>query len=153
MTAPHSALSQIQDGPARAVLYLRVSTKEQARRDGNAEGYSLPTQREAGLARAEALGATVIEEYLDKDTGTAMAKRPAMQKLLRRVEEKQDVDYVIVHKLDRWARNTREDLVATSRLKSLVLSLSRARKRSTARRRDACCTPCWPRSTSTTLAT
>ncbi len=100
------------NGPKRAVLYLRVSTKEQARRDGNAEGYSLPTQREAGQAKAEALGATVIEEYLDKDTGTALAKRPAMQRLLRRVEQDEDVDYVIVHKLDRWARNTREDLIA-----------------------------------------
>ena len=28
-----------------AVLYLRVSTKKQAARHGNDEGYSLPTQR------------------------------------------------------------------------------------------------------------
>ena len=28
-----------------AVGYLRVSTKQQAVRDGNPEGYSLPTQR------------------------------------------------------------------------------------------------------------
>ena len=34
-------------GLKRAVIYIRVSTKMQAQRDGNAEGYSLPTQRTA----------------------------------------------------------------------------------------------------------
>ncbi len=37
-------------------------------------------------------------------------RRPAMKALLKRVAEQRDVDYVIVFKLDRWARNTREDL-------------------------------------------
>jgi DNA invertase Pin-like site-specific DNA recombinase len=96
----------------QAVIYIRVSTKQQAARDGNPEGYSLPTQREACLKRAESLGAVVVEEYIDKDTGTAVSKRAAMQKLLLRVETQQDIDLVIVHKLDRWARNTREDLVS-----------------------------------------
>ncbi len=95
----------------RAVVYLRVSTKEQARRDGNPEGYSLPTQRQTCQAKAEALGAVVVEEYLDKDTGTRTDKRPAMQALLHRVRTERDVDYVILFKLDRWARNAREDLV------------------------------------------
>ena len=96
--------------PGRALLYLRVSTKDQARRDGSAEGYSLPTQRKTGQAKAEALGALVIEEYLDKDSGTRTDQRPAMKALLERVVTKKDVDYVIVFKLDRWARNAREDL-------------------------------------------
>jgi len=95
----------------RAVTYLRVSTKEQARRDGNPEGYSLPTQRDTAKAKAESLGAVVVEEYLDKDTGTRTDKRPAMQALLARIGSQADVDYVIVFKLDRWARNAREDLV------------------------------------------
>lgn len=33
----------------RAVLYLRVSTTRQARSGGEAEGYSIPAQREACL--------------------------------------------------------------------------------------------------------
>jgi len=57
------------------------------------------------------LFADIVEEYLDKDTGTRTDKRPAMQALLERVRTKRDVDYVIVFKLDRWARNAREDLV------------------------------------------
>jgi hypothetical protein len=30
-----------------ALVYVRVSTKEQAERDGDPEGYSIPAQREA----------------------------------------------------------------------------------------------------------
>jgi site-specific DNA recombinase len=96
----------------RAVIYIRVSTKQQAVRADSGEGYSLPTQRDACLSKAEALGASVVEEYVDKDTGTAVDKRPAMRRLLERIETETDIDFVIVHKLDRWARNTREDLVA-----------------------------------------
>jgi site-specific DNA recombinase len=95
----------------RAVVYIRVSTKDQARRDGNPEGYSLPTQRRDCEARAASLGAVVVDEYIDKDTGTRTDKRPRMMALLERVHTQRDIDYVIVFKLDRWARNAREDLV------------------------------------------
>ncbi len=95
---------------ARAALYLRVSTKDQARRDGSAEGYSLPTQRKTGEAKAESLGAVIVEEFVDKDSGTRTDQRPAMKALLERVVTQKDLDYVIVFKLDRWARNAREDL-------------------------------------------
>jgi hypothetical protein len=36
-----------------AVLYLRVSTKEQAQRGGEAEGFSIPAQRTACSRKAE----------------------------------------------------------------------------------------------------
>jgi site-specific DNA recombinase len=97
--------------PDRAVVYLRVSTKAQAVRDGNPEGYSLPTQRADAMAKAASLGAVVVEQYIDKDTGTRTDMRPAMQALLKRVRIEHDIDYVIIYKLDRWARNAREDLV------------------------------------------
>ena len=41
----------------RAILYLRVSTKEQAAKGGEAEGYSIPAQREACHRKAPDLGA------------------------------------------------------------------------------------------------
>jgi DNA invertase Pin-like site-specific DNA recombinase len=71
----------------------------------------LPTQRQVGQDKAKSLNAVVVDEYIDKDTGTRTDKRPAMQALLELVRTKRDVDYVIVFKLDRWARNAREDLV------------------------------------------
>jgi site-specific DNA recombinase len=48
-----------------AVIYLRVSTSEQARRGGQVEGFSLPIQRERTRAKAsEELSAVVVEEFL-----------------------------------------------------------------------------------------
>lgn len=94
----------------RAVSYLRVSTKAQAIRDGNPEGYSLPTQRAEVQRKADSLGAVIVEEYIDKDTGTSTAKRHRMQALLERVRTQRDVDYVIIFKVNRFARNAREHL-------------------------------------------
>ena len=109
---PAQGLPETGSGLKRAAIYIRVSTKQQAMRDGNSEGYSLPTQREACVAEARRRLAAVVDEYVDTDTGTAIDKRPAIQQLLRRVEDQADLDYVIVFKLDRWSRNTREDLVS-----------------------------------------
>lgn len=102
----------------RAVIYIRVSTKQQAVRDGNPEGYSLPTQREACTKKAESLGATVVAEYIDKDSATSADKRPDFQRLVERVITDQDVDYVIVFKLDRFARNRRDDAVISMQLEA-----------------------------------
>src|SRR5947209_8433883 len=88
---------------ATAAIYLRVSTKDQALRHGDPEGYSLPTQRTDARRMAESLNAEVIEEFIDKDTGTSTDKRPAMQRLLEWLKSGNHVDYVIVFKLDRWA--------------------------------------------------
>lgn len=92
-------------------------------RAGDPEGYSLPTQREACLKRARELDADVVDEYLDKDTGTLVDKRPAMQKLLARVAEHRDIDYVIVHKLDRLARNRLDDASMTVTLEAAGATL------------------------------
>jgi site-specific DNA recombinase len=102
----------------RAIVYMRVSTKAQADRDGNAEGYSLPTQRTACRLRAEQLGAVVVDEYIDKDTGTRVDKRPAMLALIERVKQERDVDFVIVHQLSRFARNRLDDARITEDLEA-----------------------------------
>jgi site-specific DNA recombinase len=107
----------------RAVIYIRVSTKQQAVRDGNPEGYSLPTQRDACRKKAESLGAVVVDEYIDKDSATSADKRPGFQRLVDRVVEKRDVDYVIVFKLDRFARNRLDDALISMRLETAGASL------------------------------
>jgi site-specific DNA recombinase len=98
--------------PKRAVLYLRVSTEEQADTDYNVEGYSLPAQREACLRLADQLGAIVVNdgEYVDRGESAKSAKRPELQRMLKRLQEQGDVDYVIVHKVDRLARNRKDDV-------------------------------------------
>ncbi len=71
-TGTSPAEAGTESAPKRAVVYIRVSTKQQAMRDGNPEGYSLPTQRQACMDRARQLSAVVVDEYIDKDTGTAV---------------------------------------------------------------------------------
>jgi site-specific DNA recombinase len=93
----------------RAVIYLRVSTSAQADKDYGTEGYSIPAQREACKRAAEGLGAQVVEEYLDRGESARSADRPALLAMLERIKDR-DIDYVIVHKVDRLARNRADDI-------------------------------------------
>ena len=96
--------------PKRAISYIRVSTKGQAARGDAAEGFSIPAQREANKNKAAALGAFVVKEFIDRGESARNAKRPELQKMLAYITEHNDIDYVIVHKLDRLARNRADDV-------------------------------------------
>ena len=102
----------------RAVIYLRVSTTKQADKDIDPEGYSLPAQREACLRKAEELGADVIDEYIDRGESAKTADRPRFQLMLARIKEERDVDLVILDKVNRFARNRRDDANVLFELKS-----------------------------------
>ncbi len=92
-----------------AVLYLRVSTARQASKGGTDEGYSIPAQRQACTRKASELGAVVVDEFLDAGESARSADRPALQDMLDRLA-RGGVDYVIVHKVDRLARNRADDV-------------------------------------------
>ncbi len=94
---------------AKAVIYLRVSSSQQADTDYDVEGFSLPAQREACTRKAEALGATVVEEFMDRGESATTAKRAGLQAMLVRLQDG-DIDHVIVHKVDRLARNRADDI-------------------------------------------
>lgn len=98
--------------PKFAVSYLRVSTRGQAERGGGAdEGFSIPAQREANKKKALSIGAIVGKEFVDRGASAKSADRPELQKMLEYVKENADrVDYVIVHKVDRLARNRGDDI-------------------------------------------
>jgi site-specific DNA recombinase len=98
------------DAQAPAVIYLRVSTKEQAEKGGEAEGYSIPAQREACRRKAASLKAAVIEEFPERGESAKTADRPELQRMLEFITE-HSVKYVIVHKVDRLARNRADDVV------------------------------------------
>ncbi len=104
------------DGCA-AVIYLRVSTKEQAEKGGEQEGYSIPAQREACRRKAEALHAEILEEFIDAGESAKSADRPDLQRLIEFVD-KNKVDYVIVHKIDRLARNRNDDVMINIQLQA-----------------------------------
>jgi recombinase len=52
----------------------------------------------------------VVKEFVDRGESARSANRPEPQKMLRYLKDAGDVDYVIVHKLDRLARNRANDV-------------------------------------------
>ena len=108
-TDPFAAMAA-QLTPKRAVSYIRVSTREQAQRGGSEEGFSLPAQREANKRKAQSMGALVVKEFADRGESARSANRPELQKMLAYLKEDGGIDYVIVHKLDRLARNRADDV-------------------------------------------
>src|SRR3954467_6191127 len=98
-----AAADQNDPSPMRAIIYLRVSTKDQAAAGGEAEGYSIPAQRDACRRKASSLGAEVVAEFVDAGESARSADRPELQRLLTYVQEQQ-ASYLIVHKVDRLAR-------------------------------------------------
>ena len=55
----------LPDGKVPAISYLRVSTKDQATRNGLEEGLSIPAQREAAQRKADQLGAVIVAEFIE----------------------------------------------------------------------------------------
>lgn len=102
--------NRVSNTSKKAVIYLRVSTARQASSGGEVEGYSIPAQREACRRKAAELGASVVDEYVDAGGSARSIDRPALQELLERLHERRDVDYVIVHKVDRLARDRADDV-------------------------------------------
>ena len=104
--------------PKFAISYLRVSTPGQAERGGgNDEGFSIPAQREANKRKAYSIGAMIGKEFVDRGASARSADRPELQKMLAYIKENRErVDYVIVHKVDRLARNRGDDVDITRAL-------------------------------------
>ena len=109
---------------AIAFSYLRVSTREQARSGGGAEGYSIPAQREACLTKAAQLAAVIepMHEYVDAGESGRSADRDDLQRMLQDIKTVRP-DYVIVHKIDRLARNRADDIAINLLLKKYGVTL------------------------------
>jgi site-specific DNA recombinase len=96
----------------KVAIYLRVSTLDQATKGNtNRDGFSIPAQREACRRKAKDLGATQIKEYADRGESARSAARPELQRLLADLCGKKGIEYVIVHKIDRLARNLHDDVM------------------------------------------
>ena len=108
--------------PRIAVSYVRVSTKRQAEKGGTDEGFSIPAQKAANQQKAESMGAFVVKEFVDRGESAKTADRPALQEMLSYIKEHR-VDYVIVHKLDRLARNRADDVEISKLLSSVDVQL------------------------------
>lgn len=86
----------------RAVIYVRVSTKEQVD-----EGNSLSTQQKICLDYAQQHEYEVSETFIEQGESAKTADRTELQRLLAYcADKKHGVKAVIIYKLDRLSRNT-----------------------------------------------
>ncbi|AOX46829.1 recombinase family protein [Microbacterium sp. BH-3-3-3] len=108
----------------RAVIYMRLSSKGQVNTDYDHEGISIPAQRVSCQRKAEQLGLNIVAEYIEPGrSATEMTKRVTFQEMLERIRRDHDVDYVIVYKLSRFARNRIDDAVVMADLQKRGVEL------------------------------
>jgi len=92
----------------RAAIYTRVSTEDQAK-----EGYSLDAQHERLLAYCEAQGWDVASIYQEDGHSGRNTRRPAYQRMM---EERQNWDIILVMKMDRIHRNSKNFMIMMENL-------------------------------------
>lgn len=89
----------------KGVIYARVSTEEQA-----TEGYSIAAQKEALQEYARLRQIDIVDQYVDEGrSGKSIDGRPQMQQLLQSAKD-QKFDVVLIYKLDRLSRKTKDSL-------------------------------------------
>lgn len=102
--------------PLRAVSYVRVSTLDQVRRGSDPDGLSIPAQRDANRRRTLEMGALVVAEFIERGRSSKSLERPELQRMLEYIQDR-PVDFVIVHKIDRLARNRADDIAITQAIR------------------------------------
>src|SRR3972149_2290538 len=99
------------------VLYARVSTDKQA-------DLSIPAQLQAMRDYAHQRQWLVAEEFVEPGASAKTTDRPALQKLLARVRDtKRRTHVVLVHKIDRLARNVYDHATIRALLKQHAVQL------------------------------
>lgn len=92
------------------LIYARVSTGAQAIRQ-----LSIPAQLGAMRQHATREGWTILEEFLEAGMSGRTSSRPELTRMLGRCKGQEPrVDVVLVHKLDRLARNLADHLAIRS---------------------------------------
>ena len=97
-----------------AITYCRVSSEEQAQKD-----ISIPAQRKAIHRWAEAEpGVVVLQDFVDRGISAYAPadKRPGFCEMVSFCR-KNDVNLILVHKLDRFSRNREESILFKSLLR------------------------------------
>ena len=102
-----------------AVIYIRVSTKEQT------ENLSLPTQLRACEEYCRREGFEILERFKEEGESAKTADRTELQRLLKFCRtNKGKVHFVVVFNLTRFARDKFDHFALRSHLQSLGISLA-----------------------------
>jgi len=119
------------DAGAKAVLYLRVSSKKQMDTavDIDPDGNSIATQRDVSTRKANNLGAAVVQEFVEPGvSASTIEKRQVFQDMLAFLRENPDVRYVIVYARSRAFRNYIDAAITKRLLDKLNVRLVSARE-------------------------
>lgn len=101
-----------------AALYARVSTEEQA-----TEGFSIQAQIEDIEAYAKRNNMEIVGRYIDEGvSGKSISGRPEMKRLLKDIESK-NFSKVIVYKIDRISRKSKDAMEIAERCEQANVSL------------------------------
>ena len=104
-----------------AVIYVRVSTKEQT------ENLSLPTQLRACEEYCRRQGFEILERFHEEGESAKTTDRSQLQNLLKYCRtHKGKVHFVVVYNLTRFAREKYDHFALRAHLKSLGISLRSA---------------------------
>ncbi|HEY0087946.1 MAG TPA: recombinase family protein, partial [Candidatus Lokiarchaeia archaeon] len=95
--------------PVRAAIYTRVSTEDQAK-----EGFSLGAQLEKLRSYCKARDYEIGGEYIDDGYSGRYVKRPAYTRMM---EEMEKWDTILVIKMDRIHRNSKNFMLMMENLK------------------------------------
>lgn len=109
----------------RAVIYLRVSTEEQALRD-----LSIPAQRKTLVRWVAEEGAELVREFIDQGESAyaPVEKRPGFIEMVNYCT-KNRVDLLVVHKFDRFSRYKEEATFYKGKLRAAGVKVLSATER------------------------
>jgi DNA invertase Pin-like site-specific DNA recombinase len=106
------------------VIYLRVSSEQQANKD-----LSIPAQREALKHFADDKGWNIIHEYVDEAKSAKTDARPDFQRMIAAAQQPNNFfQAILVHKFDRFSRKREDHIIYKALLKKqgiLVISASK----------------------------
>jgi len=100
MRSQNKAVGPLRD--QRAILYARVSSKEQEK-----DGYSIPAQQKLLTDYARSKGLHIVGEFVDVETAKA-AGRPQFREMVKFLSLPHPVKTLLVEKTDRLYRNFRD---------------------------------------------
>jgi len=92
----------------KVAIYTRVSTEDQAK-----EGYSLAAQKERLEAYCEAQDWEIIDHYIDDGHSGRNTRRPAYRRMM---DEREKWDIILVMKMDRIHRNSKNFMMMMENL-------------------------------------
>lgn len=110
------------DNRPGVAIYVRVSSAGQLGRDGDEDGYSIPAQVKACEHVVAERGFDVVQVFAERAESARSDNRPVLQEMMKALP-RLGVEALIVHKVDRLARNRLDDAQLYQRLVSMGITL------------------------------